>query len=117
LGRAAPPWRPARAVRGGRHFCSISHALFQGYLSTWLLTGVGRNTHSACQTATGPTEMSGPSEKNGTPIVEHKPNEIEPSDLPLTLEWRIRQQEILAELGVSALRGASFSQLLDDTVR
>ena len=54
--------------------------------------------------------MIGQSEKNGTPIVEHKPNEIEPSDLPLTLERRIRQQEILAELGVSALlasRGAT----------
>jgi two-component sensor histidine kinase len=61
--------------------------------------------------------MGRPSKKNGTPIVEHKPNEVESSDLPLTLEWRIRQQEILAELGVSALQGASFSQLLDDTVR
>jgi two-component sensor histidine kinase len=61
--------------------------------------------------------MSGPSEKNGTPIVEHKPDEVESCDLPVTLERRIRQQEILAELGVSALQGASFNQLLDDSVR
>jgi len=61
--------------------------------------------------------MSEPSGKNGAPIVEHKPNEIEPSALSLALERRIRQQEILAELGVSALRGASFNQLLDDAAR
>lgn len=33
------------------------------------------------------------------------------------LQQRIRQQEILAELGVSALQGASFDQLLTDAVR
>ena len=33
------------------------------------------------------------------------------------LARRIRQQEILAELGVTALQGASFDQLLDDTAR
>src|SRR5258707_9769304 len=61
--------------------------------------------------------MSEPSGKSGAPIVEHKPNEIEPSALSLALERRIRQQEILAELGVSALQGASFNQLLDDAAR
>jgi len=61
--------------------------------------------------------MSEPSEKNKTPIVERKPDEIEPSAASLALKRRIRQQEILAELGVSALHGASFSQLLDDTAR
>jgi two-component sensor histidine kinase len=61
--------------------------------------------------------MGEPSEKNGTPIVERKPNEIEPSAVSLALERRIRQQEILAELGVSALQGASFGQLLDDAAR
>jgi GAF domain-containing protein len=34
-----------------------------------------------------------------------------------SLERRIRQQEILAELGVTALQGASFNQLLDDAAR
>ena len=33
------------------------------------------------------------------------------------LHQRIRQQEILAELGVGALQGAGFEQLLDDTAR
>ena len=33
------------------------------------------------------------------------------------LEKRIRQQEILAELGVTALQGAAFEQLLADTAR
>jgi two-component sensor histidine kinase len=33
------------------------------------------------------------------------------------LRRRIRQQEILAELGVTALQGASFDQLMSDTVR
>jgi two-component sensor histidine kinase len=33
------------------------------------------------------------------------------------LQRRIRQQEILAELGVTSLQGASFNQLLDDAAR
>jgi two-component sensor histidine kinase len=51
------------------------------------------------------------------PIFEQKPDEVEQSALSPAHDRRIRQQEILAELGVSALHGASFSQLLDDTVR
>ena len=40
------------------------------------------------------------------------------SDLTLrALQQRIRQQEILAELGVTALQGASFDTLLADTAR
>jgi len=55
--------------------------------------------------------------RNATPLVEQKPNEIESPALSPALKRRIRQQEILADLGVSALQGASFSQLLDYTVR
>jgi two-component sensor histidine kinase len=51
------------------------------------------------------------------PIVEYKPNGTEPSALSPELGRRIRQQKILAELGVTALQGASFNQLLDDTAR
>ncbi len=51
------------------------------------------------------------------PIVEQKPNEIETPAVAPDLERRIRQQELLAKLGVSALQGASFNQLLDNTVR
>lgn len=35
----------------------------------------------------------------------------------MALERRIRQQQILSELGVSSLQGASFDQLLNDAVR
>ena len=45
-------------------------------------------------------------------VVEEKPDE-KPPDLTLrALEQRIRQQEILAELGVVALQGAVFDALL-----
>jgi two-component sensor histidine kinase len=52
------------------------------------------------------------------PVVEEAPDgrlSTEPAQLSLRL--RIRQQEILAELGVLALQGASFEQLLDQTTR
>jgi two-component sensor histidine kinase len=51
------------------------------------------------------------------PIVESKPDGIEPSAVSPDLERRIRQQNLLAELGVRALQGASFKQLLDDAAR
>ena len=51
------------------------------------------------------------------PIVEYKPNGIEPSALSPALDRRVRQQKLLAELGVTALQGASFNQLLDDAAR
>ncbi len=51
------------------------------------------------------------------PVVESKPAS-EASDVTLrALRQRIRQQEILAELGVGALQGAGFEQLLADTAR
>ena len=51
------------------------------------------------------------------PVVEEKPEEG-PPDLTLrALEQRIRQQEILSELGVLALQGAAFDTLLAETVR
>jgi two-component sensor histidine kinase len=59
------------------------------------------------------------SETDGTPrpIVELKPSENEPPAMSSALRRRIRQQEILAELGVAALQGASFDQLMSDTAR
>ncbi len=51
------------------------------------------------------------------PVVEPGAND---AHAPLTqhlLEQRIRQQEILAELGVQALQGATLEQLLQDTAR
>ena len=52
-----------------------------------------------------------------TPVVELKPNENELPAMSRALSRRIRQQEILAELGVTALQGASFDQLMADTAR
>jgi hypothetical protein len=60
--------------------------------------------------------MCPPNEKD-KPVVEPTPGG-HASDLTLrALQQRIRQQEILAELGVSALQGASFDTLLADTAR
>ena len=58
-----------------------------------------------------------PANEKDTPVVESKPAGGA-SDLTLrALQQRIRQQEILAELGVTALQGASFDTLLVDTAR
>ena len=50
-------------------------------------------------------------------VVEAKAGDGVPDPTQRALEQRIRQQEILAELGVTALQGASFDRLLADTVR
>jgi two-component sensor histidine kinase len=57
------------------------------------------------------------SDSPGRPVVEPKPLGGEPDSTMLALRQRVRQQEILAELGVSALQGGRFEQLLDDTAR
>ena len=46
------------------------------------------------------------------PVVELKPNENEIPAMSRALGRRIRQQEILSELGVTALQGATFEQLM-----
>ena len=51
------------------------------------------------------------------PVVEATARDEGPDMTLRALRLRIRQQEILAELGVSALQGASFDQLLADTAR
>jgi hypothetical protein len=52
------------------------------------------------------------------PIVEASPADNPASDLThRSLRLRIRQQEILAELGVHALQGATFDELLNQTAR
>lgn len=58
-----------------------------------------------------------PTPEKETPVVESKPAGGA-SDVTLrALQQRIRQQEILSELGVTALQGASFDTLLADTAR
>jgi two-component sensor histidine kinase len=52
------------------------------------------------------------------PVVEASPADNPASDLThRSLRLRIRQQEILAELGVHALQGATFDELLSQTAR
>jgi len=52
------------------------------------------------------------------PVVEVPPDgPSEPAVSDRALKQRVRQQEILAELGVVALRGTPFMELLDITVR
>ena len=56
------------------------------------------------------------SRDDATPVVEA--GSPDPPTLSLrALHQRIRQQEILASLGVTALHGASFDELLDSTAR
>jgi hypothetical protein len=57
---------------------------------------------------------SGPKE----PVVERQSSDGQSDDLTgRTLRLRIRQQELLAELGVLALQGASFIEMLNHTAR
>ncbi len=51
------------------------------------------------------------------PVVENKSASEAPDLTVRALHQRIRQQEILAELGVGALQGPGFDQLLADTAR
>lgn len=50
-------------------------------------------------------------------VVEPSPDGGTPDVTLRALEQRIRQQEVLAELGVGALQGASFEELLAETAR
>jgi two-component sensor histidine kinase len=58
-----------------------------------------------------------PSQEGEAPVVESRPAGDAPDVTLRALQQRIRQQEILAELGVTALQGASFDTLLADTAR
>ena len=56
--------------------------------------------------------------QDSPPVVEVKPSGDDEPNLTLrALQQRIRQQEILSELGVTALQGATFDQLLNETAR
>jgi two-component sensor histidine kinase len=61
--------------------------------------------------------MSQPSDRK-EPVVEHPTSNERPNDLTgSALRQRIRQQELLAELGVFALQRTSFIGMLNHTVR
>ncbi len=59
----------------------------------------------------------GVTNNSDTPIIEPNPSGDSPETGMRALQVRIRQQELLAELGVTALQGASFDQLLNETAR
>src|ERR1700680_1621158 len=62
-------------------------------------------------------EMSQPSDHK-EPVVEPPTSHDQPEALTgRALSQRIRQQELLAELGVLALQGTSFFVMLDHTAR
>lgn len=62
--------------------------------------------------------IMGPSSDPKEPIVEQKSDGGHSDDLSArALRVRIRQQELLAELGVLALQGTSFVEMLNHTVR
>ena len=71
----------------------------------WRMAGGTRNW-------TQGTDPRVSTDSQSTPVVETQPNEQQPDLTMRALEERIRQQEILAELGVAALQGASLEQLL-----
>ena len=58
-----------------------------------------------------------PTDDPNTPIVEASPSGDDAEPTLRALRQRIRQQEILAELGVTALQGAAFDELLKETAR
>ena len=60
--------------------------------------------------------MSPPGTKE--PVVERQSSDGQSNDLTgRDLRLRIRQQELLAELGVLALQGTSFIEMLNHTAR
>jgi two-component sensor histidine kinase len=63
------------------------------------------------------TGSSGKGDNDPTPVVEPKPGETVAPATSKALAKRIRQQEILAEVGVTALQGGGFERLLAETVR
>lgn len=58
-----------------------------------------------------------PEQQGNEPFVERSTRGAEPEVTVRALEQRTRQQELLANLGVFALRGANLDALLDETVR
>ena len=58
-----------------------------------------------------------PHNEGGAPVVESRPAGDAPDLTLRALHQRIRQQEVLAELGVIALQGADFDKLLAETAR
>jgi two-component sensor histidine kinase len=63
------------------------------------------------------TSKDGPTQDPKPPVVEQSPDGDQPQLSNRNLRLRIRQQEILAELGVVALQRTAFRELIDSTVK
>jgi two-component sensor histidine kinase len=63
------------------------------------------------------TGSSGRADNEPMPVIEPPPGEAAPPATSRALAKRIRQQDILAEVGVTALQGGGFERLLAATVR
>jgi len=61
--------------------------------------------------------MTSPNDATEQPKPVVEPSPVSPDPVTRALRQRIRQQEILAELGVVALQGKPFPELLNETVR
>lgn len=61
--------------------------------------------------------MSSDNSNPPIPKIEQSPNPPPPNSLGTVLRQRVRQQEIMAELGVSALKRMALQDLLDTAVR
>src|SRR4029077_3239381 len=61
--------------------------------------------------------MTSPSDRTEHPKPVVEPSSVSDDRTTGALQQRIRQQEILAELGVVALQGRPFPELLNETVR
>jgi len=84
----------------------------------WTQAGNGnkfaRRSWESSSESMGPTDEF-PGDKS--PVTEPPPQGDPPDLTQHALRQRIRQQEILADLGVKALHGLSFEELLAETVR
>ena len=100
-------------INGGRSILFRAGGAAFGAVKCDAGAGIGVAREIACAKA----DLMPLSDKPGPPIVESK-SAGEVSDPTLrALHQRIRQQEILAELGVGALQGPGFEQLLAETSR
>lgn len=61
--------------------------------------------------------MTSSSDQNGPPVIESSPTDAVDNVSERPLRLRIRQQELLAELGVLALQGTGFVDLLNHAAR
>ena len=73
------------------------------------VTGVDRSLHKRSRRL--------PANNSDTPLIEPNPSGDSAETGIRALMARIRQQELLAELGVKALQGAPFDELLNETAR